>query len=137
MNKVIKYNQYSFFASHMLCRLDWDADKNKAYFGPCANQNGHGHNFDFTIGFLTTKDEGERETGDGFVDVTISSYIHQHLNMKSLNDFLAYEEINLATCEAVALKLIKDLSPVFFGNDIELKSVVLKETRNNFISITL
>ena len=32
-----------FRSSHRLYRADWDDQKNMEIFGPCSNENGHGH----------------------------------------------------------------------------------------------
>ena len=41
-----------FSSTHRLYRADWDDQKNMEIFGPCSNQNGHGHNFEL---FVTIK----------------------------------------------------------------------------------
>ena len=51
-----------FNAAHKLYNPEWSREKNVEVFGPCANENWHGHNFDLIV---TIK--GIPDPGSGFV----------------------------------------------------------------------
>ena len=38
-----------FNAAHKLYNPEWSREKNAEVFGPCANENWHGHNFDLIV----------------------------------------------------------------------------------------
>lgn len=52
--------QTEFSAAHRLFREEWSEQRNSAVFGACANPNGHGHNYQFSV---TVKGEVDPETG--------------------------------------------------------------------------
>jgi 6-pyruvoyltetrahydropterin/6-carboxytetrahydropterin synthase len=49
-----------FNAAHKLYNPAWSKEKNAEVFGPCANDNWHGHNFDLIV---TVKGIPDPETG--------------------------------------------------------------------------
>jgi len=49
-----------FNAAHRLYVAHWPSEQNEAVFGPCANANYHGHNFDL---YVTVKGEPDPDTG--------------------------------------------------------------------------
>jgi 6-pyruvoyltetrahydropterin/6-carboxytetrahydropterin synthase len=49
-----------FNAAHKLYNPDWSREKNVEVFGPCANENWHGHNFELIV---TIKGKPDPETG--------------------------------------------------------------------------
>jgi 6-pyruvoyltetrahydropterin/6-carboxytetrahydropterin synthase len=51
-----------FAAAHRLGRPDWDAERNSAVFGLCANPNWHGHNYELDVSVA-----GEVDPATGFV----------------------------------------------------------------------
>lgn len=135
MSTLISYQSFDFSAVHTLRRLDWSEEQNVAEFGPCCNPSGHGHNFQLTVGFSYDAEKGSY--GRGFVTRTLEAYIQQHLDMKSLNNYLQGYVYELATCENVVFKVRDDLRPVLREMGIELKVLQLQETRNNFVYIRL
>jgi len=52
--------QEHFNAAHKLYNHSWSKDKNVEVFGPCANENWHGHNYDLIV---TIKGNPDPETG--------------------------------------------------------------------------
>ena len=38
-----------FNAAHKLYNPMWSEEKNKAVFGPCSNENWHGHNYELIV----------------------------------------------------------------------------------------
>jgi 6-pyruvoyltetrahydropterin/6-carboxytetrahydropterin synthase len=49
-----------FNAAHKLYNPTWSKEKNWEVFGPCANENWHGHNFDLIV---TVKGWPDPDTG--------------------------------------------------------------------------
>jgi len=75
-----------FNAAHQLYNPGWSKEKNIEVFGPCANENWHGHNFDLIV---TVKGNPDPETG--FVvdlkklSTTIRRDVIDKLDHKNLN----------------------------------------------------
>ena len=81
-----------FNAAHRLYVASWPASKNEEVFGPCANPNFHGHNFDL---YVTVKGISDPETG--FImnakelgrlmrEQIVSRFDHKNLNL-DVDDF--------------------------------------------------
>ena len=51
-----------FNAAHKLSNPAWSEEKNREIFGPCANENWHGHNYDLIVTVV-----GEVDPDTGFV----------------------------------------------------------------------
>ena len=60
MAKVYITRKEHFNAAHKLANPKWSDEKNSEVFGPCANPNFHGHNFEL---YVTIKGEPDPETG--------------------------------------------------------------------------
>ncbi len=70
---------FEFAASHRLYRPEWDAAKNSAVFGKCANPNGHGHNYRLEVAVC-----GELDPETGMV--LDASELDRIVNLEILND---------------------------------------------------
>ncbi|MFT7589138.1 MAG: 6-pyruvoyltetrahydropterin/6-carboxytetrahydropterin synthase [Limisphaerales bacterium] len=121
-----------FNAAHRLYNKNWSAEKNAEVFGPCANANFHGHNFDL---YVTVK--GEPDVNTGFImnakelsvvitEEVISRYDHKNLNL-DVDDF---EHIQPST-ENFAKKIWNRLEPRIKG--ATLHKIKLVETENIFV----
>ncbi len=113
--------QEHFNAAHKLYNPAWSTEKNVEVFGPCANENWHGHNFDLIV---TVKGEPDPDTG--FV-----------IDLKKLNLNLdvPFMKGKMASTEIVAKEIWKILEPKIesitsFG---QLHSVKLYETPRNYV----
>jgi 6-pyruvoyltetrahydropterin/6-carboxytetrahydropterin synthase len=60
MPRVKITRRLHFCAAHRLAREDWSTARNEAVFGPCANSNWHGHNYELDV---TVAGEIDAETG--------------------------------------------------------------------------
>lgn len=97
-----------FNAAHKLYNPAWTKEKNVAVFGPCANDNWHGHNFDMIV---TVKGQPDPETGF-VVDLKqlsnmLRREVTEKLDHKNLNldvDFMAGK---LASCENLIMEIWK------------------------------
>lgn len=125
-----------FNAAHKLYNPAWSKEKNVDVFGPCANENWHGHNFDLII---TVKGKPDPDTG--FVidlkklSTLIRDEVTEKLDHKNLNVDVDFMQGKLASCENLAVEIWKILQPRIrpiskFG---ELHSVKLYETPRNYV----
>lgn len=125
-----------FNAAHKLYNPKWTKEKNDEVFGPCANENWHGHNFELTV---TIKGVPNPETG--FVmdlkvlgriikDEIINKVDHKNLNLDV--DFLRDK---LPTCEVIVMEFWKILEPILAKEAPEAKlyCIELVETMKNFV----
>jgi len=78
--------RYRFSASHLYRRPEWTDQENRARFGKCANQPGHGHNYRL---FVTVRGPLDAETAFvadlGRLDALVARLVldrldHQHVN---------------------------------------------------------
>jgi 6-pyruvoyltetrahydropterin/6-carboxytetrahydropterin synthase len=76
----------SFAAAHRYFRPEWSEEQNRAVFGACANEHGHGHNYRLEV---TVQAPVESSTGfsadlaelDGILrDEVLVPLDHRHLN---------------------------------------------------------
>jgi len=78
---------YTFSAGHRLARADWDAERNRAVYGCCANPGGHGHDYRLE---LTIAGDIDPETGlicpVDALDVLVRERVLDPLDHRFLND---------------------------------------------------
>ena len=124
-----------FNAAHKLFNPKWSVEKNAEVFGPCANENWHGHNYELII---TVKGLPDADTGFVMDLKTLSKLIRKHvtdvLDHKNLNldiDFLAGK---MASTENMAIEIWKILSPLVQEcSAAQMHCVKLYETPRNFV----
>jgi 6-pyruvoyltetrahydropterin/6-carboxytetrahydropterin synthase len=125
-----------FNAAHKLYNPAWSKEKNVEVFGPCANENWHGHNFDMIV---TIKGEPDPDTG--FVidlkklSTLIRNEVTEKLDHKNLNLDVDFMKGKLASCETLVVEMWKILQPHIkpiskFG---ALYSIKLYETPRNYV----
>ena len=128
--------QEHFNAAHKLHNPNWSDERNREVFGPCANVNWHGHNYDLIV---TVKGQPDPETGF-VVDLKgLSQLIKQHIidvvDHKNLNldvPFMAgkmasTENLIVAFWEILARELPK------LSATAQLHALKLYETPRNFV----
>jgi len=125
-----------FNAAHKLYNPAWSPEKNAEVFGPCANENWHGHNFDLIV---TVKGKPDPETGF-VVDLKKLSTLIRHevidkLDHKNLNLDVPFMQGKLASCETLVVEIWNILSahiPAItrYGS---LHSLRLYETPRNYV----
>jgi 6-pyruvoyltetrahydropterin/6-carboxytetrahydropterin synthase len=125
-----------FNAAHKLYNPTWSKEKNVEVFGPCANENWHGHNFELIV---TVKGTPDPETGFVIDLKKLSSLIREEvieqLDHKNLNMDVAFMKDKMASTEILAKEIWKILEPkiqsiTHFG---KLHSVKLYETPRNYV----
>jgi len=125
-----------FNAAHKLYNPAWSKERNIEVFGPCANENWHGHNFDLIV---TVKGEPDPDTG--FVidlkklSVLIREQVIDKLDHKNLNVDVDFMAGKLASCENLTVEIWKILAPRIssISKYGKLFSLRLYETPRNYV----
>ena len=125
-----------FNAAHKLYNPNWSEEKNVEMFGPCANTNWHGHNFE-----LITTVKGDPDPETGFVvdlkqlSILIKNEIIEKVDHKNLNLDVDFMEGKMASCEILVIEFWKILAPKIkeISKTGELHSLKLYETPRNFV----
>jgi 6-pyruvoyltetrahydropterin/6-carboxytetrahydropterin synthase len=125
-----------FNAAHKLFNPTWSKEKNDQVFGPCANENWHGHNFELIV---TVKGHPDPDTG--FVvdlkklSVLIRSQVIEKVDHKNLNLDVPFMLGKMASTEILAMEIWKILAPEIpkLSATAQLFSVKLYETPRNFV----
>ena len=125
-----------FNAAHKLYNPNWSQEKNEEVFGPCANANWHGHNFELIV---TVKGDPNPDTGF-VVDLKklsslIRSEVVEHLDHKNLNLDVPFMEGKMASTENLVLEIWKILMDKLstISETAQLHCVKLYETPRNFV----
>jgi 6-pyruvoyltetrahydropterin/6-carboxytetrahydropterin synthase len=125
-----------FNAAHKLYNPAWTKEKNNEVFGPCSNENWHGHNFELIV---TVKGNPDPDTG--FVidlkklSTLIQTEVTEKLDHKNLNLDVDFMRDKLASCETLVVEIWNILEPRIpkiskFGI---LESIRLYETPRNYV----
>ena len=125
-----------FNAAHKLYNPSWSKEKNVEIFGPCANENWHGHNYD-----LITTVRGNPDPETGFVidlkklSDLIRKEVIDRVDHKNLNLDVDFMNGKMASTENLTIEIWKILEPKIptiskFG---QLYALRLYETPRNFV----
>lgn len=125
-----------FNAAHKLYNSNWTLERNVEVFGPCANSNWHGHNFE-----LITTVKGTPDPETGFVvdlkklSTLIRTEIIDKVDHKNLNLDVDFMIGKMASCENLAIEFWKILAPKIelLGKDCHLHCLKLIETPRNYV----
>ena len=125
-----------FNAAHKLYNPNWSRERKEQVFGPCANENWHGHNFDMIV---TVAGVPDPETG--FVvdlkklSTLIRTEIIDKVDHKNLNLDVDFMKGKLASCEILVMEMWKILEPAIqtITSNGRLYSIKLYETPRNFV----
>lgn len=105
--------QVHFCAAHKLYNSKWSEEKNEEVFGPCANKNWHGHNFDL---FVTIKGDLDPDTGFvmNFKDLKeiVKEEVLEAVDHKNLNLDVPFMRDKLTSCENLIIEFWKILFPL-------------------------
>lgn len=92
-----------FPAGHRYYRPEWDAARNRAAFGPCAREGGHGHNYRVEV---TVRGEVHPETGMvvdlGVLDDLLRRHVLEPMDHAFLNDLPEFDGGAIPTTENLA-----------------------------------
>ena len=121
-------------SAHRLFNPDWDDEKNEEVFGSCSNPNWHGHNY---VLWVTVKGDLNVETGYVAdlkrLSSIIKEFVVKKLDHKNINlevDFMIGKRVST---ENLAIEIWKQLEPHLSTLGVELHSVKLEETENNYV----
>ena len=127
--------QEHFNAAHKLYNPNWSEERNREVFGPCANTNWHGHNFDLIV---TVKGKPSPETGFVVDLKQLSQLIREHIiaqvDHKNLNLDVPFMAGKLASTENLVLafwEILQRQLPTI--PDAQLHCIKLYETPRNFV----
>lgn len=129
-----------FNAAHRLYNPAWSEERNKAVFGPCANSNGHGHNFELIV---TVKGEPDPDTGF-VIDLKllgdiVRREVIEKVDHKNLNLDVDFMQGKMASCEIFIMEIWKiierALHPIAEAHrtTARLHQLRLYETPKNFV----
>jgi 6-pyruvoyltetrahydropterin/6-carboxytetrahydropterin synthase len=125
-----------FNAAHKLSNPAWSKEKNLEIFGPCANENWHGHNYDLIV---TVKGDPDPETGF-VIDLKrlselIRTEVTEKIDHKNLNLDVDFMKGKMSSTENLALEIWKILEPHIpsIAKRAKLHSVRLFETPRNYV----
>lgn len=125
-----------FNAAHKLYNPKWTKEKNVEVFGPCANENWHGHNFEMIV---TVKGIPDPETGFVVDLKALSSVIRKEvvdkIDHKNLNLDVDFMHGKMASCEILIMEIWKILAPAVnsITKEGKLHSIRLYETPRNYV----
>ena len=128
-----------FNAAHKLNNPNWSQAKNQEVFGPCANANWHGHNYDLIV---TVKGKPDPDTGFVIDLKKLSTLIREHIikkvDHKNLNLDVAFMEGKLASTENLIIEFWNILAPKIEkiaspASGAKLHCLKLYETPRNFV----
>lgn len=110
---VLITKQVHFCAAHKLYNPDWSKEKNEEIFGPCANENWHGHNFNL---YITIKGVPDEETGlvMNFKDLKdiVNREIVDKVDHKNLNVDVPFIKDKMTSCENLIVEFWNILDPL-------------------------
>ncbi|MCS7019103.1 MAG: 6-carboxytetrahydropterin synthase [Cytophagales bacterium] len=125
-----------FNAAHKLYNPNWSPEKNAEVFGPCANANWHGHNFELIV---TVKGKPDPETGFVMDLKALSNLIKREvvdkLDHKNLNLDVDFMQGKMTSCEILVQEIWKILAPKIKEKapNADLHKLTLYETHQNFV----
>ncbi|MEO0065448.1 MAG: hypothetical protein RI983_774 [Bacteroidota bacterium] len=131
-NRITVFRKEHFNAAHRLHNPAWSAERNKAVFGLCNNENFHGHNYELIV---QVSGEIDPETGylidlkllsDLIKEEVLNRFDHKNLNL----DTQEFKNLN-PTAENIAV-VIYQLLRAKLEEKYTLK-IRLYETERNFV----
>src|SRR5690554_3612410 len=125
-----------FNAAHKLWNPKWSEVKNREVFGPCANENWHGHNFELIV---TVKGLPSPDTGFVVDLKALSNLIREKviekLDHKNLNLDVDFMKDKMASSENLVMEIWRILEPSVekITPHGRLHKLTLYETPRNYV----
>jgi 6-pyruvoyltetrahydropterin/6-carboxytetrahydropterin synthase len=125
-----------FNAAHRLFNPAWSDEKNQEVFGPCANTNWHGHNFELIV---TVKGMPDPDTGFVYDLKQLGDLIKKEIidlvDHKNLNLDVPFMKDKLASCEILVMEFWNILAPKIASTSQTaiLHKIHLIETNKNSV----
>ena len=131
MSSISVTRRETFSAGHRLFDPALDDARNYELFGPCANPNGHGHNYVLEV---TVEDKIDESTGYVFDLKRLSDLMKQHViddvDHRNLNLEVTWLQGRNPTTEVLAEAIWQRLDAVLPPGT--LARVVVRETEKNW-----
>jgi len=122
-----------FNAAHKLYNPNWSREQNDEVFGPCANENWHGHNFDL---YVTVKGTADPDTGFVMDAKKLKALIKEHViakvDHKNLNLDVDFMQGKMCSTENLIVGIWQQLKPHIPAN-VTLHSIKLYETPRIYV----
>ena len=125
-----------FNAAHKLFNPKWSKEQNEKIFGPCANDNWHGHNFELIV---TVKGKPDPDTGFVIDMKKLSNLIKEKIinevDHKNFNLDVEFMHDIMPSCENIIMKFWEILAPEInhIASNAFLHKLKLYETPRNFV----
>ena len=132
---VVVTRRAHFNAAHRLFNPAWSDAENARVFGPCANANYHGHNYNIDVSVT-----GEVDPATGYViDIkALKDLLEEHvlskLDHRNLNLDVPEFADTIPTAEHIVVACWRWLAPVIPAG--RLTRIVLWETERNIVEYT-
>ena len=132
MPQVVVTRRAHFNAAHKLHNAAWPDAENARVFGPCANANFHGHNYNLDVSVI-----GEVDPKTGYVlDIktlkdVVEAQVLQRFDHKNLNLDVPEFRTLIPTAENIVLVCWRLLAPAIPAG--KLHKLVLWETERNLV----
>lgn len=105
--------QVHFCAAHKLYNPEWNQEINEEIFGPCANENWHGHNFDL---YITVKGTPDPDTGFVMNFKNLKQLVNREIidkvDHKNLNVEVPFMKGKMTSCENLIVAFWNILEPL-------------------------
>ena len=122
-----------FNAAHKLYNPAWSVEKNEQVFGPCANENWHGHNYEL---FVTIKGEPDPDTGFIYdvkkLGLLIKEHVIEKVDHRNLNMDVDFMKGKMCSTENLATGIWNELKKNLPAG-IQLHSIKLYETPRIYV----
>jgi len=122
-----------FNAAHRLYRPDWSDARNAEVFGPCANPNWHGHNYEIDV---TVEGPIHPDTGYvmdlGHLKELVNAAVIEDVDHRNLNLEVPWLEGLIPTTENFVVAIWKRIEPRM-PEGVRLSRLVLWETPRNYV----
>lgn len=136
MPRVRVTRRLHFNAAHRLHRPDWTDERNAEVFGPCANPNWHGHNYEIEV---TVAGQPDPETGFvmDLADLRrlVTERVIDDVDHRNLNLEVSWMQGVNPTTENFVIAIWDRLAGRT-PDGVDLERVVLWETPRNFVEYT-
>jgi 6-pyruvoyltetrahydropterin/6-carboxytetrahydropterin synthase len=120
----------SFSSAHLYHQPAWSEEQNKATFGRCFTEHGHGHNYTLELSFFVDQEKWQTKK-DEYLALLFNltdKLDHQHLNF----DIAEFKK-EIPTTENIALYFLNELKKTV--SEKEIQSVRLYELDNLWTEI--
>jgi 6-pyruvoyltetrahydropterin/6-carboxytetrahydropterin synthase len=123
-----------FNAAHKLYNPAWTKERNQEVFGPCSNENWHGHNYVLEVTVLGTVNP---DTGYVIDLKQLKEILDEKVlvlvDHKNLNLDVPFMQGKLTSSENFALAIWQQIEGEISNSHRKLYSVKLFETERNFV----